>query len=357
MELAISLAAKAGERTYPNPMVGAVIVKNGKVVGSGYHRKAGTDHAEITAIKSARVGLKGAEMFVTLEPCAHYGKTPPCAPEVIKCGIKKVHIAMKDPNPITARRGIKWLESAGVSVDVGLCGEEVRRLNRKYIKFITTGIPYVTVKIAQSLDGKISARDGSSKWITSRKARNYAGKLRSSFDAIMVGLNTVLKDDPFLLGPGRKGYRTARIIVDTQLRIPFGSNIIRTARKSPVILAVTDLAPEKRIKKFAKIKGVELIILKNRDGKVPLKDLLKGLGTRDFVNILVEGGGELVGSLLDGGFIDEWMFYMAMKVLGGANSSIKGKGAPSIEDIIRLRDVEITKIGEDILIRGLTNSA
>jgi len=356
MRLALKLAAKATDKTYPNPMVGSVIVKNGKIIGRGYHRKAGEEHAEIRAIKDTAGSSSGAEMFVTLEPCAHYGKTPPCVPAIIRSGIKKVNIAMQDPNPVNAGRGIKALRTAGISVKVGLCRDEARRLNRKYIKFITTGYPYVTVKLAQSLDGKIAARDGSSKWITSSGSRMRAKRMRSFFDAVVVGANTVCEDDPLLLNWKGAPYRTRRVVVDSSLRMPFDSNLIKSAGKSPVIIATTDRAPGSRVEKFSRVKGVEILSIKSKDGKVPLRPFLKELARRDIANVLVEGGGELVGSFIDGSLVDEWMFFIAPKILGGAVSSVKGRGVANIKKAIDLCDVEFKKSGRDIMVRGFTCS-
>ena len=309
MSLALELAARAGERTYPNPMVGAVIVRNGRVIGRGYHRKAGLDHAEVDAIKDAGGDCKGAAMFVTLEPCDHYGRTPPCTEAIIKSGIKEVCAAMKDPNPLNSGRGVRRLRAAGIKVRTGICEHEARELNRKYIKFITKGLPYVTLKLAQSLDGKIAAADGTSKWISSASSRRFARRIRGTFDAIMVGSGTVTADDPFLLDERRKGYATRRVVADSRLGMSENSNLVKTARLSRVIIATTRMAPAAKIKKFSRIKGVELLLAKSKAGRVDLKDMLSKLAARGIVNILVEGGGELAGSLLDEKLADEAFFF------------------------------------------------
>ncbi len=354
MAMALRLAARGRDRTYPNPMVGAVIIKDGKVIGRGYHRRAGEDHAEIRAIKDVSGSLRGAEMFVTLEPCAHYGRTPPCVPAIVKSGIRKLNAAMPDPNPITGGRGIKALRQAGISVKVGLCGDEARRLNRKYIKYVTAGLPYVTVKLAQSLDGKIAARDGSSKWITSAYSRERAGRMRSGFDAVIVGVNTVCRDDPFLLGRGTRGNGPRRVVVDSSLRMPFASNLIRTADKAPVIIVTTERASGPRVKKFSAVKGVEILTVRSRNKRVSLRPFLRKLARENIVNALVEGGGELVGSLKDESLVDEWMFFIAPKILGGGHSSVKGKGAANIRKAMELCDMEFKKSGRDIIITGKT---
>ncbi len=352
MRLALELAASAKEKTYPNPMVGAVIVKSGRVVGSGYHKKAGLDHAEAAAIKSVKGSCKGATMFVTLEPCDHYGKTPPCTKAIISSGIKEVYAAMKDPNPINSGKGIRKLRGSGIKVNVGMIEEEAKELGRKYIKFITKKLPYVTIKLAQSLDGKISAADGTSKWISSEKSRKLVREMRGTFDAVMVGIGTVLADDPFLLDAAKKGYATRRVIIDSKLRIPEKANLINTAEKSPVIIAVTAAAPAHKAKRLARVRGVEIITVKSRGAKVDLEGLLLKLAEKGIVNILVEGGGELAGSFFDDGLADEVIFFISPKVLGGVSSSVRGKGAKTIADAIKLKDVKVSMSGDDVMVTG-----
>lgn len=352
MSFALELAARAEERTYPNPMVGAVIVKGGRVIGSGYHKKAGLDHAEVAALKSVKGPCKGATMFVTLEPCDHYGKTPPCTKAIIASGIKEVYAAMKDPNPITSGKGIRKLRAAGIRVNVGLKEHEAKELGRKYIKFITKKMPYVTIKLAQSLDGKIAAADGTSKWISSEKSRELVREMRGRFDAVMVGIGTVFADDPFLLDAKKKGYATRRIVIDSRLRIPERSNLIKTAERSPVLIAVTPAAPADKVKRLARIRGVEVITARSKAGKVDLGDLLGKLAERGIVNILVEGGGELAGALFDEGHADEVIFFISPKVIGGGNSSVKGKGVKTIADAIKLKDVKVLMSGDDVMVTG-----
>lgn len=352
MSVAVKLAAEAREKTYPNPMVGAVIVRGGRIIGKGYHKKAGLDHAEVAAIKDAKGSCRGATMFVTLEPCDHYGKTPPCTAAIIKSGIKEVYAAMKDPNPLNSGRGIKKLKSAGIKVKTGLRGEEARELNRKYIKFITKGLPFVTLKLAQSLDGKIAAADGTSKWISSEDSRRFVRRIRGTFDAIMVGIGTVLADDPFLLDEKKKGYSTRRIVVDSRLATPERSNLIKTARLSPVVIATTGLATAGKIKKLSRIKGVEVVCAKSKDGKVDLKDMLSKLAAKGIVNILVEGGGELAGGLLDEKLADEAIFFISPSIIGGDKSSVRGRGAKTIKDAIKLRDASVSMSGTDVVVRG-----
>ena len=352
MKMALKLAEKAKEKTYPNPMVGAVIVKGNKVIGKGYHAKAGEAHAEIRALSECGGSCSGAIMFVTLEPCDHYGRTAPCTQAIIESGIKYVYVAMKDPNTANNGKGIKKLKKAGINVEVGMCEEEARMLNRKYIKYITTGLPYVTLKLAQSIDGKIAARDGSSKWISSDESRALARKMRGSYDALMVGANTVLRDDPFLLGEKGEEYSTVRVIVDTRLKTPLNSNIFKTSDRSPVIVGTTELASESCAEKIRKIEGVEVVVVKSRNERVNLTAFLRALARKNIINILVEGGGEMAGSLVDEKLVDEVMFFLAPKILGGDHASIKGKGVRNISEAIELKDVEIQKVNKDILVKG-----
>ncbi len=353
MKIALELAKKAEDRTYPNPMVGAVIVKKGKIVGKGYHKKAGSDHAEVSAIKDSEGKCKGADMYVTLEPCNNFGKTPPCTQAIIDAGIKKVYFAMKDPNKINRAGGISRLRKEGVAVEaVSECRDEVLSLNRKYIKYMSKKLPYVTVKLAQSLDGRIAARDGSSKWITNRRSRKYVRGVRSRFDAIMIGSNTLLKDDPFLLDEKRGKYNGYRIVVDSSLSIPENCNLVKTSDRSPVMIATTELAPRKKIDELKKNKNVEVIVFKSKNKKVPLKSFLRKLADRGIVNVLVEGGGSLAGSLIDGSLADEFMFFIAPKLIGGDYLSVRTKGVSNIGKAIELKDIKIEKFDEDLLIRG-----
>ncbi|MFH1879051.1 MAG: bifunctional diaminohydroxyphosphoribosylaminopyrimidine deaminase/5-amino-6-(5-phosphoribosylamino)uracil reductase RibD [Candidatus Omnitrophota bacterium] len=353
MRLALKLAEKANERTYPNPMVGAVLVKNGEIIGRGYHKKAGGDHAEIAAIKDAQVSCKGATMYVTLEPCDHYGRTPPCTKAIIENGITSVKIAMKDPNPINRGKGIRKLRKAGISVEEGICRAEAERISRKYIKYITLGLPYITVKLAQSIDGKIAARDGSSEWISSRVSREYVRKIRSGFNAIMVGANTAVNDDPFLLCAGSGKNKASRVVVDSSLRLTYGSNLMKTAGEAPLIIGVTEKADKAKIRRFKKSRGVVIIQKRSSKNRVPLKPFLRRLARMGIVNMLVEGGGELAGSLIDEKLADEVLFFIAPKILGGPYSSIKGNGVQEISKALRIRDMKIKMSGGDLMVSGV----
>jgi diaminohydroxyphosphoribosylaminopyrimidine deaminase / 5-amino-6-(5-phosphoribosylamino)uracil reductase len=352
MRLALDMARKGEGRTHPNPMVGAVIVSGGKMIACGYHHKAGSPHAEIMAMKSAKDSLKNAVMFVTLEPCDHYGKTPPCTRSIIESGIKKVYVAMKDPNPINSGRGIGKLLKNGIAVDLGIYGKESARLNRAYIKFITTGLPYLTVKLAQSIDGKLAARDGTSKWISSADSRKLVKKMRASSDAVMVGINTVLNDDPTLMAAKRPGKKVARIVLDSRLRMPENSRLVETADIAPLIIVTTSDVSSRRSARLSQKKGVEIVTAKKRRGKADIEDLLRKMGEKGIVNIFSEGGGELAGALIEGGFADEVIFFIAPKILGGNKFSIGGKGVPGINDAILIEQADISICGGDVVVRG-----
>lgn len=353
MNKAISLALKAKGRTWPNPMVGALIIRNGCVVGEGYHKKAGLAHAEVEAIRDAGSKAKGADMYVTLEPCTHYGRTPACVDKILEAGIKRVFVAMVDPNPLNNGKGIKLLHEHGIKVEAGLGQEKIREINQPFIKYITKKMPFITVKVGQSLDGKIAIKSGESKWITSDKAREFSRRLRSDYDAIMVGVNTVIKDNPFLepLDPSKQ---LTRIIVDSRLSTPANANIFR--RPQPVIIATLKetLGQETENKNLLSQKA-KILDVKENNGQVNLYDLLKKLARLEIASILVEGGGGLIGSLFDSGLVDKALFFIAPKIIGGkdAISSVMGKGVSRIERAVKLKDVKIKRIGEDFLVEGM----
>lgn len=358
MRIAIDLAKKAEGLTSPNPIVGALIVKDGKISGRGYHERAGLAHAEINALLEAGRKAKGATLYVTLEPCDHFGRTPPCTDSIIKSGIRNVIIGMKDPNPINNGRGIKKLNRNNIKTKVGVLEDEAASLNRPYIKFITKKMPYVTVKIAQSLDGKIATKTGDSKWITREDSRRYVHELRGKVDAVMVGVNTVVKDDPLLLSKSSKGKEPSRIIVDSKLETPVGARIFSKLDKSPVLIAATELSKTKMKEDFRKKRGVEVLVGRSKKGRVDLTALLKRLAGRDISHILVEGGGELVASLLEEGLVDRFLFFVAPKIIGGrgAITSVEGAGVDKVEDAHILKNMRVRQFSRDILIEGEVSS-
>lgn len=352
MQKAIQLALKAKGKTSPNPLVGAVVVKNNKIIAQGWHKKCGSDHAEISAFKNASVSLKGASLYVNLEPCCHYGRTPPCVDEIIRQGIKEVIIAMKDPNPLINGKSIATLKKNNIKVKVGILENVARAINPEFIKFQTTGLPFVTAKSAQTLDGKIAAKTGDSKWITSGKTREFARKLRDNFDAILVGINTVLKDDPSL-NAYSKIKKLKKIVLDSKLRISPQAKLFDGVKVEDVFLAVTKQAPKSKIEYFLR-KGINVIICPEKEGKINLIWLFKDLAKKRILSILIEGGAEVIGSALKDNLVDKMNIYIAPKILGDndALSSVSGVNTFKINNAIQLNNLTLKKIGEDIFINA-----
>lgn len=348
MQRALFLAKKGAKKVSPNPLVGAVLVKDGKIIGEGYHRAFGLPHAEIEAFKSAKKRghtIKGATLYVTLEPCMHEEKkTPPCVPAVIESGVSKVIIAMKDPNPKVSGRGIQALKRAGIATEVGLCGAHAKELNAPYIKWITTAIPFVAMKVAMSLDGKTATRTGDSKWITSQKSRTYVHELRDTCDAILVGSHTILLDNPILKG---KTCEPIRIILDSTLKTPLTANVLRD---SNVIFATTDRAPQKKIRVLEKL-GVRVKVFPKKISIVPL---LKYLGSVGISSVFVEGGAEVFGSFIDSKQIDKVYWFIAPKIIGGSNAkpATSGMGVAFIKNAMNLTNMQTKQIGTDLFIEA-----
>lgn len=352
MNIALDLARKGLGKTRPNPAVGALLVKNGRILAKGYHKRAGLPHAEIEALNSAGKAAKGATLYVTLEPCGHFGKTPPCTDRIIKEEVKRVVIAMRDPNPVNCGRGVEKLRKNSISVKCGVLEKEAALLNRVFTTYITQKRPFVTIKAAQSLDGKIATPSGDSKWITNERSRRFVHRLRSRVDAVLVGVNTVIKDDPLLNSRIRGAKRQpVRIILDSRLRTPRTSRILKD-RSARTIIATTPAAA-KRAGRFEDM-GVEVgVFRKKRDG-VDLKSLLAFLAGKEISHILVEGGGSVIAGFLKEGLADEMLFFISPRVIGGRNAvtSVEGEGAKSIKESVVLKNIEIKRFGEDVLIRG-----
>ncbi len=358
MKRALELAKKGIGYTNPNPLVGAVIVKDGRIIGEGYHEIYGGHHAEVNAFKNAVEDVEGATMYVTLEPCSHYGKTPPCANKIVEKGIKKVVVAFKDPNPEVAGRGIKILRENGIEVVTGVLEEESRRLNEIFIKYITTGLPFCILKTAMTLDGKIAACTGDSKWITNEESRKFVHNLRHRVSAIMVGIGTIIRDNPLLntrLQSG-SGSDPIRVIVDTKARIPLEANVLNMKSNAKTIIATTELAQKEKIKELENM-GAEIIIAPLRDNRVDLRYLMKALGQRKIDSVLLEGGSELNYSAMVSDIIDKVNAFIAPKFIGGkeAKTPIGGVGRPLMKDAVLLKDVEIHRFGEDIMVEGYIN--
>ena len=352
MREALRIAQNAVGRTSPNPLVGAVIVKNGKIIAEGWHKKAGTPHAEIHALKMAGESAKGATLYVTLEPCSHFGRTPPCAKAIIEAGISRVVAAMGDPNPKVAGRGFEMLKNAGISVEVGLLEAESRKMNEVFLKWIEKGLPFVTIKFASSLDGKICTASGESQWISGEKSRKFTHYLRDINDAILVGVGTILADNPSLTTRLVEGKNPIRIIADSKLRTPLDSKVVNDGEKT--IIAVTNVAPSEKIEEMT-ARGVEII--KCGFERVDLKMLLKTLAEREITSILVEGGGKIHFSMLKAGLVDKIYAFIAPKIIGGEKSltSVEGEGFLKLSEAISLKNVETERLGDDILIKGYVN--
>ena len=355
MARVLRLAEKGRGTTSPNPMVGAIFVRDDKIIAKGFHKKAGNPHAEIVAINNAKESLKGSTLYINLEPCTHFGKTPPCAPEIVKTGISRAVISMVDPNPLISGKGIKYLQDHNIPVTVGILEEEAKRLNEAFIKFITQKIPFVTLKVATSLDGKIATYKKESKWITSEASRLLVHRLRWEVDAVVVGVNTVIADDPELNVRirGREENNPIRIILDSSLRIPLGSKIVKNAKDKKSWVA-TRLPPNDKKVKRLKDLGVKVICLPSKEDKIDLLALMKELTKYDIVHLMIEGGGKVNAAALEAGIVDKVLFFIAPIIIGGENAitAVRGKGVSSVEDAFKLKDVKMRRIGRDFLIEG-----
>ncbi|MDQ0412843.1 bifunctional diaminohydroxyphosphoribosylaminopyrimidine deaminase/5-amino-6-(5-phosphoribosylamino)uracil reductase RibD [Mesobacillus stamsii] len=349
MALAINLAKAAEGQTSPNPQVGAVLVKDGEIIGFGAHLRAGEPHAEVHAITMAGEKVKGANLYVTLEPCSHVGKTPPCSNLVIKSGIKKVFVASVDPNPLVAGAGITKMREAGIEVEVGLLAEEAIALNNVFFHYISTGLPFVTLKSATSLDGKIATVSGESKWITGEEARKDVHHFRHTQDAILVGVNTVIKDNPSLTTRLETGGKNpVRVILDSTLRTPMESEVIRDHAAETIIVTAAGAKPE-RAKQFED-QGIKIIKLET--AKVEINEMLKKLGERGITSLFVEGGAEVHGSFLKEKAFQQVITYIAPKLIGGRNAptAYGGEGIVRLEETVPLKITDVKQIGEDIRI-------
>lgn len=353
MQMAIDLAARGKGRTSPNPMVGAVIVKGDTVIASGYHRKAGTAHAEAAALKKAGLRAKGATLYVNLEPCCHTEKrTPPCTKAVIQAGIKEVVTAMIDPNPKVSGKGLKELRKAGIKTRTGVMKEEARKLNEAFIKHMVRKRPFVILKIAQSIDGKIATAAGESKWITGSEARARVHKLRNEVDALIVGIGTVKADDPSLDCRTRGGRNPYRIIVDSRLEIPLNSRVLKH-NDGKTIVASTEKADKDRLDTLGSM-GIRVLSIREKAGKVDLHSLMTELGKLGMTSVMIEGGSSIASSALSERIVDKVMFFTAPKIIGGVDAvpSIGGKSPALLRNAIKLEDMQMFRLGEDLLIEG-----
>lgn len=357
MRRAIELAQRGEGAVNPNPLVGAVIVRNGRIIGAGWHEKWGAPHAERNALARCSEPAAGATVYVTLEPCCHHGKTPPCTDALIAAGVKRVVVAMLDPNPLVAGKGVEQLRKAGIEVESGLLEEEARYQNRVFLKYITEQRPWVVAKSAMTLDGKIATYTGDSKWVTGEEARKRVHQLRNQYMAIMVGRGTVEADDPMLnCRLDGNVCQPIRVIVDSSTSLRMDSNIVKSADKLRTIVAHTSKADGERIEKLRGA-GIETICCSERESKVDLSDLMAQLAIKGIDSILVEGGGELNFSLYEQGLVDEVVCFVAPKIVGGssAKSPVEGKGLELMAQALELCDVKCEMVGEDIMISGLIN--
>jgi diaminohydroxyphosphoribosylaminopyrimidine deaminase / 5-amino-6-(5-phosphoribosylamino)uracil reductase len=359
MRLAIEQAKKGRHRTFPNPLVGCVIVKDKNVISSGFHQRFGGPHAEVLALKKAGKKAKGAVLFVTLEPCSYHGKTPPCTDIIIKSGIKELICACNDPNPLNNGKGIRALRAAGLKVTCGLLQEQAKRLNPDFIKRMKAKRPFVTLKLAQSMDGKIATRKNDSKWISSEKSRGFVQVLRKGHDAVMVGINTVLYDDPLLTIRNKakscpqKTRQPVKIIVDSTLKTPARSRVLSGLSPGTTIIATAQEASAGR-EKALREKGVDIIRVSRDKRGINLTALMKSLVEKGINSVLLEGGGELAASMLEVELVDRVYFFISPIIIGGRDSvnSVAGAGADKISNAVKLFNIETKRIDKDILVKA-----
>ncbi len=350
MRIALSEAERGAGLTHPNPAVGAVIARGQRIIGVGHHRRPGLPHAEVEALRDAGGSVKGADLYVTLEPCCHWGRTAPCTDAIVASGIRRVFVAMRDPNPLMRGRGIRQLRKAGIEVNVGLEAEAARRLNEAYVKFMTGGMPFITLKLAQTLDGRIATRKGESRWITGAASRRYSRRLRSGAQAIMVGASTVVNDDPGLLpSPRREHY--LRCVLDSGLRISPDSEVIRTAARHPTI--VYHCRGSQKRARALESRGAEVVRLRaGRKGRVDIRRVVRDLAAREVMHLFVEGGGAVASSFLNLGLVDRLLLFLAPRVMGDVN----GLGAFSEVNVKTIRKCrgfricDVTRLDPDLMI-------
>ena len=359
MQMALDLAKKGEGFTSPNPMVGAVIVKDGNVVGKGYHKAAGEAHAEVNAIDKAGALAKNATLYVTLEPCNHTGRTPPCTEKIVDSGIRRVVAAMNDPNPGVKGGGLDYLKSRGIIIAVGVCEKQAKRLNEFFIKYVRTKRPFTIVKCASTLDGRIATKTGDSRWVTGEESRQFVHQLRHAVDAIMVGINTVEKDNPSLTTrlttspKNAKHLDPTRIILDTHLRISEKAKLLQLHSDSDTMLITGPLVSSDKKTRLEK-KGVRIIESPVSDGLIDLDRLMDFLGSLGITSLLIEGGGRVFASALSAGIVDKVLFFYAPKILGGDDGIpiCKGPGADLMDHCIPVKDIQVRRFGDDIMIEG-----
>lgn len=356
MKRALTLARKGIGRTTPNPAVGCIIVKDGIVIGEGWHKKAGEAHAEIHALEMAGDAARGADVYVTLEPCCHTGKTPPCSEALIKAGVKRVIAGMADPNPQVSGGGLAALDRAGIKTTCGVLENDCRAVNLPFIKHITTGMPYVTYKCAMTLDGNIATMTGESRWISCEESRKYVHRMRARMDAIMVGVDTVIADNPQLTVRHVRGKNPLRVIVDTRLRTPESVIVLSDKYSSRTIIATTETNPRVHARYIKQ--GATIVVCEELEGRVSMKNLLQKLGTMGVQSILLEGGSRLAGDLLQHGLIDDLVFFVAPKIIGNNGfAPFAMQDITSMEQSIKLVFTDVSRSGVDLIIHARPEGA
>lgn len=351
MRRAIELAKRAVGKTNPNPMVGAVVVKDGRVIGEGYHQRIGGLHAERNALAACTESPEGATIYVTLEPCCHYGKTPPCTEAIIENHLARVVIGSRDPNPKVAGKGVRILREAGIEVVEDFLREECDAVNPVFFQYIREKEPFVALKYAMTADGKIAANSGKSQWITGETAREHVHELRNYYKGILVGIGTVLADDPMLTCRIPGGRNPVRIVCDSSLRIPLECRLVNSVDEAPVIVACTKADPEKR--KALEAKGVQVLVTEEEDGKVSVSDLLRKLGELEIDGILVEGGGTVNAAFVRAKAVHRVYAYLGAQIFGGVNrfTPVSGNGIEEVADSLKLKDPQVKIFGNDVLIQ------
>ncbi len=351
MREALEAARRGLGRTSPNPAVGAVVVRRGRIVGRGHHARAGGPHAEVVALRAAGPAARGADLYTTLEPCDHFGKTPPCSLAILEAGVRRVFVGSRDPNPLVQGRGLRRLRRHGVEVVTGLLTAECDRLNAAWFTYITAGRPHVTLKAAVTLDGRLAARTGDSRWVTGEEARAWVHRLRDRVDAVLVGAGTARADDPALTArlPGGKGRDPLRVVLDTDLRLPARLRLFTERSAAPTVVA--HAASGRRRRRLPP--GVELLRCARGAGGVDLRDLLARLAARGVAHLLVEGGAAVHARFLEAGLVDEVAVLVAPKILGADGLPLtRGNGPARMADALRLEDVEVERLGDDVLVAG-----
>lgn len=349
MRLALREARRGLGRTSPNPAVGALLVKGGRVVGRGHHVQAGAPHAEVMAIRDAGASARGADLYTTLEPCDHFGRTPPCSLAILEAGVRRVFSGSGDPNPSVNGRGIRRLRRAGVDVEAGILREDCDALNEPWFRFITTGRPHVTLKVAATLDGRIATASGESRWVTGPEARAHVHRLRDAVDAVLVGAGTVRADDPRLTArlPGGGGRDPVRVVLDSRLELPMTRRLFRQRSEAATLVAhVTGTPPAKAPR------GVEYLRCSARRGRVDLRDLLSRLGERGVTTLLVEGGAEVNRAFLEAGLVDQLLLFVAPTIAGGGIPWIAGKGPARMAEALPVHHLRVRRLGRDLLFSG-----